>query len=102
MKFQSFLPQMGLTSEARRANTSVARSVVNARGSIGANIGFARVQFVLTSNASVVHGAAAVETRTEILAFASMHTRTANAALGCGLTLFAIRSGGASKSITNP
>lgn len=83
-----------LSSEPLRTNTFVARSIVDAAGSVLTCTLGTGVKLVLTSDPVVVDGAGAVEAGAVVLAASAVHARVPNAAVRSRLTLLPVRARG--------
>lgn len=82
-----------------RTKARIPDAVINALGSVLANVRFARIKLILTSDARKVRCTRAIQTRSKVPALAAMHTRIANATFRCCFALLAIGATGAHTEI---
>lgn len=78
------------TRETVGADALVAASIVNASCAVLANANSASIKFVLAADADVIGAAGAIETRSKVTALAVIHTRIADAAVGCSFAAFSV------------
>lgn len=85
-----------LSLETRGTLARIPFACINASSTVLTKTCLASVVFVLTSDASVVGRASAVEAWSEVLTFTTMHAWASDASLRGCFTLFAVGSTGAS------